>query len=55
MIREEKSDLTRHGVGRAYGSEMLRTATPVRMRHLEQRLANDGYLTAKVHAAGNED
>ena len=31
-------------IERAYGPEMLRTATPQRMRHLEQVMANDGHL-----------
>jgi hypothetical protein len=29
---------------RAYGEAMIRTAGPERMRHLEQRLANDDLL-----------
>jgi len=51
-IRESMSDLARHGMDRAYGEEMLRTASPARMRHLEQRLANDRHLAAC--AAKNE-
>ncbi len=44
IIRESISDLARYGMERAYGEAMLQTATPARMRHLEQRLANDGHL-----------
>ena len=54
-IRENISDLARHGMERAYGETMLRTATQARMRHLEQRLANDGHLaalSAKARATG---
>ena len=29
---------------RAYGEAMIRTASPERMRHLEQPLSNDGHL-----------
>ena len=45
-IRESIGLLARYEMERAYGEEMLRTATPARMRHLEQRLANDGHLAA---------
>ena len=46
VIRESISDLAQYGMERAYGEAMLQTATPARMRHLEQRLANDGHLAA---------
>ena len=52
-IRKALSDLARHGMERAYGDVMIETASPERMVHLEQRLANDGHLaalTAKVRA-----
>jgi len=39
---------------RAYGETMIRTAGPRRMRHLEQRLANDGHLAALVEKARAE-
>lgn len=45
-IRDDISLLAKYEMERAYGSEMLRTATPSRMRHLEQRLANDSHLLA---------
>ena len=45
-LRNHISNLARYGMDRAYGEEMLRTATPARMRHLEQRLANDHHLAA---------
>ena len=33
---------------RAYGDIMIKTASPERMVHLEQRLANDSLLREKV-------
>jgi hypothetical protein len=38
------ADGDRFWVERAYGEAMIRTATPERMRHLEQPLANDSHL-----------
>ena len=55
-IRDSISDLARHGMERAYGRTMLQTATSTRMRHLEQRLDNDGHLAAlseKARAASH--
>ena len=52
-VRKSVGNLSRHLMERAYGDVMLQTASPERMRHLEQRLANDGHLkalTAKVRA-----
>ena len=43
-----KGGTMRFGAERAYGDAMLRTAGPGRMRHLEQRLANDGQLKERV-------
>ena len=40
----------RFEAGQAYGETMLRTAGSQRMRHLEQRLANDGLLKERVKA-----
>ena len=53
-IRDGLSSLARYGMTRAYGEEMLRTASPARMRHLEQRLANDGHLSEQSVKAGAE-
>ena len=36
---------------RSYGEKMIRTANVDRMRHLEQRMANDGHLTKLVRKA----
>ena len=52
-VRKSVGNLSRHEMERAYGDVMLQTASPERMRHLEQRLANDGHLaalSAKVRA-----
>lgn len=43
-----KGGTMRFGAERAYGETMLRTAGPQRMRHLEQRLVNDGPLKEMV-------
>lgn len=55
MLRENivtmagtKGGTMRFGAERAYGDTMLRTASPRRMRHLEQRLANDGPLRERA-------
>ena len=43
-LRDYLAGGARFWVTRGYGEEMLRTAGPQRMRHLEQVLANDGHL-----------
>lgn len=43
-LRDYLSGAARFWVERAYGPEMIRTAGPERMRHLEQCLANDSHL-----------
>ena len=43
-LREAIAGLAKYWPERAYGDLMIRTANPARMRHLEQRLANDGHL-----------
>jgi hypothetical protein len=43
-ILGDSSGMVRGGSTRAYGEVMIRTAGPNRMRHLEQRLANDDVL-----------
>jgi hypothetical protein len=43
-LRDYLSGAARFWVERAYGPQMLATAGPERMRHLEQVMANDGHL-----------
>ncbi|MDA1192903.1 MAG: phytanoyl-CoA dioxygenase family protein, partial [Candidatus Poribacteria bacterium] len=43
-LRNYMSGGARFWVERGYGDAMIRTATPTRMRHLEQVMANDGHL-----------
>ena len=43
-LRKYISGVARFWVDRAYGQQMLNTAGPERMRHLEQVMANDGHL-----------
>ncbi|MBA2482720.1 MAG: phytanoyl-CoA dioxygenase family protein [Planctomycetes bacterium] len=50
-LRDYMSGGARFWVERAYGPAMLATATPERMRHLEQCLANDGHLKELARAA----
>ena len=44
LLREQMAKSSRFWIERAYGDVMIRTAGPRRMRHLEQRLANDDHL-----------
>ena len=53
-LREDIASSARFWIERAYGEVMLRTAGPARMRHLEQRLANDGHLAALSRKARAE-
>ena len=53
-LREDIAVLARFWHERAYGETMLRTASPERMVHLEQRLANDGRLPDLVRKAKEE-
>ena len=56
-LREAIGQLSEYWVERAYGDVMIRTAGPQRMRHLEQRLANDSHLralSAKARAETDE-
>jgi hypothetical protein len=43
-LREYISGHARFWVERNYGEKMMRTASPQRMKHLEQIMANDGHL-----------
>ena len=54
LLREEMAKLSRFWIERAYGEVMIRTAGPRRMRHLEQRLANDGHLPELARKARQE-
>ncbi|MCY4113553.1 MAG: phytanoyl-CoA dioxygenase family protein [Chloroflexi bacterium] len=53
-LREDIATMVRFWAERAYGDVMIRTAGPRRMRHLEQRLANDGHLPELVRQARQE-
>ena len=44
LLRNEVAAFARFWVDSVYGPAMLRTASPERMVHLEQVLANDGHL-----------
>lgn len=46
VLRDYISGYARFWVDRAIGETMIKTASPARMRHLEQLLANDGHLAA---------
>lgn len=48
LLREYIASHARFLIERNVGPEMLRTATPARMRHLEQVMANDGLLTERT-------
>ena len=43
-MRTYISSFARFWVDRVYGDAMIRTAGPERSRHLEQIMANDGFL-----------
>jgi len=53
-LRDYLAGGARFWVERAYGEAMIQTATPQRMRHLEQNLANDGHLKALADKARRE-
>ena len=53
-LRVDIGKLARFWIERAYGSVMIDTAGPSRMRHLEQRLANDDHLPGLVIEARRE-
>ena len=50
-LRNDIATLARFWCKRAYGETMIRTASLSRMRHLEQRLANDDHLPELVKKA----
>ncbi len=43
-LRDYLNGVSRFWVERAYGDIMMQTASPARMRHLEQVMANDGHI-----------
>jgi len=43
-LRDYLSNVSRFWVDRAYGDIMMKTASPARMRHLEQVMANDDHI-----------
>ena len=51
LLRDHISTFSRFGAERAYGDIMIKTASPERMVHLEQRLANDGHLAELTRKA----
>jgi hypothetical protein len=53
-LRDELTDLIRFWHPSAYGDVMIDTASPARMRHLEQRLALDGHMAELVAKAKAE-
>ncbi len=46
MLKQDMGGMSRFWVERAYGEKMVSTASPQRMIHLEQLMANDGHLAA---------
>ncbi len=46
ILKKDIEGLSRFWVERAYGEKMVATASPQRMIHLEQLMANDGHLAA---------
>ena len=53
-LRDKISTLARHWVDVSYGETMTRTASPRRMKHLEQRMSNDAHLVELVAKAKTE-
>ena len=53
-LREQIAGMAKFWIDSAYGEAMLRTASPSRMRHLEQRLANEDHLPELARKAREE-
>ena len=53
-LRERMGKETRFWIERNYGETIVKTAGPERMRHLEQRLANDGHMAEMARKARSE-
>jgi hypothetical protein len=54
IMRQEVANFARFQTDSVYGDAMVDTATPVRMRHLEQPLANQDHLAALSEKARQE-
>ena len=54
QLRDEIGRRARFWLDRNYGEKMVATASPGRMRHLEQRMANDGHLAELSRKAREE-
>ena len=57
VLRDYINGFARFWIDRAIGETMIKTASPQRMRHLEQLHANDSHLaelTAKARASMTE-
>ena len=54
LLKDDIGNLARFWSERAYGMVMIETAGKCRMKHLEQRLANDGHLADLVLKAKSE-
>ena len=53
-LRDQISSISRFWAERNYGNLMVETASPSRMVHLEQRMANDGHLAELSRRARDE-
>ena len=54
QLREEIESMANFWAERAYGEKMVETASPQRVVHLEQRMANDDHLPELVAKAKAE-
>ena len=54
VLRSYISRSARFWIDRNYGQKMVDTASPERMRHLEQVMANDGHLAELTRQAREE-
>jgi ectoine hydroxylase-related dioxygenase (phytanoyl-CoA dioxygenase family) len=54
ILKEKMGVMTRFWTDKAYGDIMVKTAGRERMRHLEQRLANQSHLLELAHKAKTE-
>ena len=54
ILRANIGFMSRYWIERAYGEIMIDTASPQRMVHLEQRLANEGHLAELTRKAKSE-
>lgn len=54
ILKEKMGTMTRFWTDKAYGDIMVKTASPERMRHLEQRLSNQSHLPDLAYKAKTE-